>query len=81
MYVEEKVVNKPPPPPQERYTSGSYDSYGKNVEQYKYNLFSCIDQPANECKQNGCGNCKGCPSNEVIASENHPSSFVRASKS
>ena len=49
-YVEAKVESKPSPPPQERYNSGSYDNYGKHPEEYKYNLFSCIDQPANECK-------------------------------
>lgn len=72
----EKVEVKPVPP-QEKYTASSYDSYGKKPEQYKYNLFSCIDQPVNECRLFGCGKCTGCPSNEVVARENHPPSVIR----
>lgn len=73
----EKIEVKPTPPPQEKYTGATYDSYGKKPEQYKYNLFSCIDQPVNECRLFGCGKCTGCPSNEVVARENHPPSVIR----
>ena len=63
--------------PKVTYVPPTYDSYGKGREQYKYNLFSCIDQPVNECRLFGCGKCTGCPGNEVIARENHPPSVIR----
>ena len=45
------------------YKPTSYDSYGKYQSNYKYNAFSCIDQPVNECRVFGCGKCSGCPPN------------------
>lgn len=43
------------------YAPATYDTYG--TRNYKYNAFSCIDQPVNECRVLGCGKCHGCPAN------------------
>jgi hypothetical protein len=64
---EEKDTYAPPP----------YDNYGRESEKYKYNLYSFIDQPVNECRLFGCGKCSGLPPNEIIAKENHPPSIIR----
>jgi len=75
--VEDRKVEERVEVPRESYKTSSYDSYGKYQSKYKYNAFSCIDQPVNECRILGCGKCSGCPGNEVIARENHPPSVIR----
>ena len=47
-----------------------YETYVRQPD-YKYNLFSCVDRPVNECRLFGCGKCSGCPGNEGIAKEHH----------
>lgn len=47
-----------------------YETYVRQPE-YKYNLFSCLDRPVNECRLFGCGKCSGCPGNEVVAKDHH----------
>lgn len=64
--LRDREVIVEPAPPKDTYRPPAYDDYGKRPD-YKYNLFSCIDQPVNECRSFGCGKCSGCPSNEVIA--------------
>lgn len=56
-------------PPPDRFQPQNYSDYGrKGGPEFKYNLFSMLDEPANSCREFGCGGCKGCPSNEIIAS-------------
>lgn len=42
-----------------------YDQYRHRVSEYKYNLFSMIDEPWNRCCE--VGKCGNCPGNECIA--------------
>lgn len=43
----------------------SFDSYKAKLQEYKYNLFSLIDEPWNRCCE--VGKCGNCPGNECIA--------------
>jgi hypothetical protein len=72
--VQEQVVYEYEPMA-ERYTVQNYDNYGKHEEEYKYNLFSIVDEPFNKCRELGMQGCASCPSNEVIASRNRQQSL------
>jgi len=65
--IEEEVRGEKP-----TYAPPAYEDYGR--PEYKYNLFSCIDQPVNECRS-GVG-CTGCPGNTVVARHNNPPSVI-----
>jgi len=41
------------------------DNYKAKLQEYKYNLFSLIDEPWNRCWE--VGKCGNCPGNECIA--------------
>lgn len=88
-HKSQKLQASPPPPLQpvqeqlvyeyepmaERYTVQNYDNYGKQKEEFKYNLFSIVDEPFNKCRELGLQGCASCPSNEVIASRNRQQSL------
>jgi hypothetical protein len=44
----------------DRRTGTNYDDYRKSKYEYKYNIYSLIDEPWNRCCEVGkCGNCPG----------------------
>lgn len=49
----------------DRNTGTRYDDYRKRRGEYKYNIYSLIDEPWNRCCE--VGRCGTCPGNECIA--------------
>ena len=43
----------------------NFDNYKAKLQEYKYNLFSLVDEPWNRCCE--IGKCGNCPGNECIA--------------
>jgi hypothetical protein len=41
------------------------NTYEKKIDQYKYNIFSFVDEPWNRCCE--VGSCGGCPDNEFVS--------------
>jgi hypothetical protein len=50
---------------QDRRTGANYDEYRNTKYEYKYNIYSLIDEPWNRCCE--VGKCGNCPGNECIA--------------
>ena len=50
---------------QTRTRGSKYDQYRHRANEYKYNLFSLIDEPWNRCCE--IGKCGNCPGNECVA--------------
>jgi hypothetical protein len=73
--IQEQVVYEYEPVA-DRYTVQNFDDYGKHEADYKYNLFSIVDEPFNKCREFGLQGCTSCPGNEVIASRNRPLSLT-----
>jgi hypothetical protein len=61
---------------EERYKPQNFEDYGRSNWNYKYNLFSMIDEPANRCRELGLDGCGGCPGNEIVAARNRPQSLA-----
>lgn len=61
---------------EERYRPQNFEDYGRSNWNYKYNLFSMIDEPANRCRELGVDGCGGCPGNEIVAARNRPQSLA-----
>lgn len=50
---------------QQDYNANRYNEYRRNPYEYKYNIYSLIDEPWNRCCE--VGRCGTCPGNEFIA--------------